>query len=274
MPLNPERNDQIEDKEGKVLRRIGFYFVFTLAIAAVTIGLIRVHATGGAQSYQPFTATFLETQPAVPGWPEWPPIVSILAVRQDGSQARVRKVIGARTFGNSIIIDVPSKTRISVDPATKSKTSYKISDRWMSEYLRSLTFVDIGTEEAVIEGHKAYKRVKTFGDVGVTEEEWLAPDLNYFPLRSIATTTKGGVHVQLTRQAISVALGTPDPNLFTIPTDYVERSPIQVFQEAERVTGRTHPALHSSVARQALEDAYSGWRASGGPTTSRQGRSR
>jgi hypothetical protein len=38
-------------------------------------------------------------------------------------------------------------------------------------------------------------------------------------------------------QVAALTVGEPDPGLFQIPTDYVERSPSEVFQEAARLRG-------------------------------------
>ena len=71
------------------------------------------------------------------------------------------------------------------------------------------------------------------GDDVFLHTDWRAPDLDCVVLRSVEDRreSNGKITGHFEIQATKVTLGTPDPRLFELPDDYLERSPSQMHAE-------------------------------------------
>jgi hypothetical protein len=188
--------------------------------------------------------------------------VTVDAVREDGAHVFLRESINGSPVGVKSVTDPNSATRIVVDPATESLTTYHLSKEEVSQ-LRNIPVDCIGAEHNSILGFDVYKSTTTTSDeVGQLQvESWLAPALNCYPLRNVAILAKkDGSKRRNESQAISVTKGTPDANLFNIPVSYAERPPSQVLAEAARRknSGQTPNAEWSSKIEDQVYSEHQG----------------
>jgi hypothetical protein len=82
-------------------------------------------------------------------------------------------------------------------------------------------------------------------------ESWVALDLDCFPMQEIQTS-EAGARNEFT--ATRVEEGEPAASLFTIPSDYVERSPGQI--EAVYVARYGEPLYGFGRVLETLDSAY------------------
>jgi hypothetical protein len=88
---------------------------------------------------------------------------------------------------------------------------------------------------------------------------WLAPALHCVALKEVVSTAPAGSPLQQVnvREALEVTQEPPDPALFAIPAEYVERTPSEVVQEfGRRYPERKMWADGSSPALPQADEAY------------------
>ena len=179
--------------------------------------------------------------------------------RSDGSRVWVRAVLDNRSVGIRSIVDVPSRKRVTVDPVTESVTTYKLSSA-EAQHLSSpaqCTAVVPGRQETIMGFQSVQQNERTTaGSRVITSQRWVAPALNCLPLRSITDIADDGeLKAHIVEQASSIQLTPPDASLFSIPVNYTERAPSQVFAEAARRRGQPCTTC-TSAASQQLDMAY------------------
>jgi hypothetical protein len=86
-------------------------------------------------------------------------------------------------------------------------------------------------------------------------EEWAAPDLDCFPLvQTITQSLADGMQYKTIRTVTFVVTGEPAESLFTVPENYVERSPAETAVEfSRRYPGRS---VAGSETLSRAEDRY------------------
>ena len=178
------------------------------------------------------------------------------AVRSDGSFVSLNQMSGSKVVGVKVILDTSSKKRVAVDPLTESITTHPISIghlRLFTSRANSCTEAEATeAESGQFLGYHVQKEVKE-SEVSRTER-WVAPALNCYPLKKTFTVIQNGVagpHNE--SEIVAVIEGEPDPQLFEVPANFVERSPSEVLSEYERRNGI--PA-GSQITKAALDDAY------------------
>ncbi len=190
-----------------------------------------------SSQFTPFTASVLVIRQGGDGVEQFRE-TQTFARRRDGSTVEVRETVNGQPFGNKVIIDWAAKKRVVVDPATESKTSYDLAQ---PVYQNSKPAPNCGASP--LSGRVLgldVARVAGSHSVGgldrlIARDEWQAPALNCYPLRSVETNRAAeGSGETVTTEVVSIALGDPKPDLFAIPDAFVERSPSQVFAEASR----------------------------------------
>jgi hypothetical protein len=197
--------------------------------------------------------------------PGQPPTI-IRAFLADGSEVtagmRQYPAPGGPWFPYREVTDVPGRRRVNIDFATQSLTTYPMSDkyiahlpaRWEEE---ATACHDPSASRGTYLGHEIVKRTKSrrYGSSLLRTEVWNAVSLNCALLRK--ETFLDGRRAFL-REAVSVTLGDPAPELFVVPNGYVERSPSEV--EAEII--RRFPTFPSRApdVRRIMEENYWGKR--------------
>lgn len=191
---------------------------------------------------RPFTAVIVEHRH--PGDPSisdaaWPNTEMIMyAVRSDGSTAEVIRRLDPNNTPVEIrvVADTASARRVIIDPMTQSVTTYPLSQA-------SLAFMNglaAGCQNATSEhstrlGYEVVKVQdnKQWPDGSADySQSWQAPALGCLPMYESSSPQAGAAPtVWNSREVVFVAEGEASGALFTIPSNYVERSPSQVFDE-------------------------------------------
>ena len=152
------------------------------------------------------------------------------AFRKDGSWVSYRVAINGEKTGTRIIVDAASKTRTSIDPNTKSKITYHLDDGVLAEMEKALTECASSPSkgDSILDVAVVKKHTDTINNEAI--DELLAPSLGCYPLQATSVKTeKSGKQLRNESIVTSIAMGEPDPRLFIVPSEYVERSPSEVL---------------------------------------------
>lgn len=215
-------------------------------VGAVTLSAV-AYSVHSQISPMPLRSFFIQSTTSTPqASSPYPEIfVKGYAVRPDGSWVLI-------TYGSLAgiqsrirdIYDVTNNIHTTIEDLSKS-----IQTRAMSESESSIkrvsAAVSCGGKAAgqMLELNVEYKEEKgsvdygTDGPVTSIIKRWLAPDIGCFALKkeTIWTRDKDGTAlVDTTDQAISITF-QPVDQFFLIPTNYIERTPGEVFLELSRL---------------------------------------
>ncbi|HEX5412972.1 MAG TPA: hypothetical protein VFZ27_14065 [Terriglobia bacterium] len=220
---------------------------------------------------RPFTAVIVEHRHpgdasiSAAAWPNTQ--MTMYAVRSDGSTAEVIRRVDPNNNPVEIrvVVDMASARRVSIDPMTQSVTTYPLSQASLS-FMNGLA---IGCQSATSEhstliGYDVVKvqDSKEWPD-GTADysESWQAPALGCLRMdESSSPQAAANRTVWNTREVTFVAEGEPSAALFAIPSDYVERSPSEVFAEFQRRFPNAR-STWAGKAGSALDPAYNQGRA-------------
>jgi len=191
----------------------------------------------------------------------------VIAYRSDGSQAvgRVRTMEGVAGRSPESaefrrVRDVQAKMDHTIFPIAESVSSLPMSAGELARLTArpqdcAVEGWEIDEEPApsTVLGHRVIKRTLTVppsggAAAGTIHEEWVAPELNCFPLRKITRTPGPDGIVRTRYDALEIQIGEPDEELFRVPESYTERSPREIQQEIARRRGEefeTNPAVES-----------------------------
>ena len=165
----------------------------------------------------------------------------VYARRGDGSKAERHS--GTRPDGRAVrftkLALVPDRKRVTIHDTTGSVTTEHVplaavlhaqsqpSDPTCRTHV-ALPFRVVGTGE--VAGLQVVKRV--LEKEGHRSEEWLAPELHCAALywRSEDRNPDGTLQAVAEETTVSVTLGEPSPELFEIPSNHTEHSPIEVMR--------------------------------------------
>jgi len=182
------------------------------------------------------------------------------AIRSDGARVFLRRAFNDQAVGIRTVVDPTTRMRTTLDPTTKSKTTYALAASEAAT-LQSSSSDDCGVKGAERDTILKFNVVlakKTIdqGAGPISVEDWVAPALDCYALQSIAVRLrKDGSMLRNVKRVVDVAKGEPDERLFEIPSDYVERSPSEVFAERARFEKRNCPECVSRTSRE-LDEAY------------------
>jgi hypothetical protein len=259
-----------------MLKRV--FLTITIAILAVlavasTRWSVTSRATNSVASIhgqveakiRPFTATVFATTfvpgNLIPADTE----ARIFAVRGDGSTAELFERSNVTGDGKVVyikkILDVPGKEHVVVDPFSESVTTYPLLPQAVAGLAAKAIQTCGGTPDGEMLGYSLMRTDESHGqeETGPNLDEvqhhlWLASNLNCIPIRREDILFKDGKELQRTLSSFThVAEGEPDPSLFEVPQNYVERPPSAVMAEASR----RHPkaaALNCGTCSQASKD--------------------
>jgi hypothetical protein len=179
-------------------------------------------------------------------------VQEVIAQRGDGSIVRLRKRIDNREAGTKRMYDTSKRQSISVDPLTQSLLTYDLSPQEI-EYLsapgsdcrkRNPYLEPVNEPPAKVLGFEVvHLRGKPPG-AEFHLDRWSAPALNCFIIREELASSE---HRQV-RSTVSVELGEPEPSLFDVPANFVERSPSEIMAlAAAQRDGRVDPRTASQL---------------------------
>lgn len=190
-------------------------------------------------------------------------------VRSDGSQVDLERkhAPDGHWSQGKILWNLAERRRVTVDGMTNSLTTYPLSEGEVS-MLRASASSCAASPAAEHGNILGYEVVKVVDDRPVDggheshHESWLAPSLGCYELSR--KSTLGPVSepsASVVVEVVAVAEGEPPLSWFSLPANFVERSPSQVFAEFDRRYPRGNGALPS--AAQKLDQAYESSQANG-----------
>ncbi|MCW5980709.1 MAG: hypothetical protein KIT09_21695 [Bryobacteraceae bacterium] len=165
---------------------------------------------------------------------------STMAVREDGSRATVSAVQAPDGAWRELrsITDTIAGRKTDVDGITESTTTYELTAGELAQARNAARACsEAGGERGRALGFEVVKITEDLAQGSLARiENWLAPELDCYALRSKAYVRSADGSLRLTQemQARWVQVGAPDESLFAIPANYTERSPSAVARELER----------------------------------------
>ena len=235
-----------------MLRKAVLFTIFTaLTIVATRVG---IEAIAASKTWTPYTASVSHTKYSASTGLFLEVDSGTWAVRRDGSHVKVRALpsfvgpngqVRPSLRKTRVIIDVASGNRIALFEDTESKTTYPLnaSKSFLPYIDRGLggncANIPATAETDTMLGYQVRKVVKdslSTGERKVRFEAWLAPALNCDPLKTVNWGSRNDGPFFMLEEIVvtSITPGDPDAALFTIPTNYVERSPGEVQAEYAR----------------------------------------
>lgn len=216
----------------------------TIVLGGLVLGvsiLLLIQLSGASQEGPtPFTALKLITMLNGSGVTTKTMVV-LDAVRGDGSRVTAKKLIDNKPVGTKVIVDTPSLQRVAVDPTTESVTTYPLLEEAVRRFVvkPSSCGEEPSAERSELVGYPAVKTLT--GNHVSRDESWVALTLDCYPLynKSSLLGEDGAILAETITEALVITPGEPDPTLFEVPSHYLERSPSEVFVEAERLTGES-----------------------------------
>jgi hypothetical protein len=229
-------------------RIVTFGIVAVVAIGLAVVYARQVNATD-AVTLKPFTATFREVMFHANGI-RMHHETYLVAFRSDGSNVTDyhHVLTPGQTTHVKVVEDIQSGRRIAVDYATESTPTYPLPANYPTVLAReasqcaSATSPNqspiLGYQVVLVHAGTAYKN-----GASNVRDRWEAVDLNCFPLRRFDSRTgkpgEPAPHNEV--QVTNITLGEPDPALFSMPQDFVERSPSERHAEFQRRYGKFAP---------------------------------
>jgi hypothetical protein len=216
-----------------------------LQYAALTplVALCAVFAASGgnaqpaAAMYVPFTAQIVEESFGNSAAVKPATVQNIVYGRQsNGSEASFTSVHSPdnqQTAELVYILDVNSRKEIQLEPFTKSSMTFYLSEEQLTQSLDSRhcpTNFDALTEHSKILNYDVVRYRDNSGSSAESptddiDDEWIAPRLACFVLKDIFTVSSGPWN---RRTVVSLTEGEPASSMFSIPSEYVERSPSEI----------------------------------------------
>ncbi|MGD1082777.1 MAG: hypothetical protein ABR881_31060 [Candidatus Sulfotelmatobacter sp.] len=228
-----------------VLGGIGIVFV-----GLASLYTARQVAAGRSEIVKAFTATVKETKFRPDGGGRREETYTV-AFRGDGSSVvdHHHTLPNGQTVEVKMVEDMNSGRKVAVDYATESTSTYPLPSDYAATVARRASACTSVKDSggSTILGYEVVlvHEGRTFANGAANvHERWEAPALNCFALRTIdSPPERSGVakvpHNET--EIVKVALGEPDPALFSIPKDFVERSPSERHAEFERRFGLRAP---------------------------------
>jgi hypothetical protein len=225
-------------------------------IAFVSIGTTalytarRVVATGSV-TLKPFTATVREVK-FLPNGSQGHEETYTVAFRTDGSNVTDyhHLLSNGETTHVKVVEDMQIGHRIAVDYATESTSTYPLPTNYATIMEKEASRCTVGIvskgESPIFLGYQVVLvHAGTIYKNGASNvrDRWEAPALNCFPLRRFDSRTgkpgEAAPHNEV--QVTNIVLGEPDATLFSIPQNFVERSPSERHAEFQRRYGMSAP---------------------------------
>lgn len=179
---------------------------------------------------------------------------TISAIAPDGNDGTIRE-----------IIDTVSNTITVLEPSTRSEIIYVYTPDSLEKLLNTMDSenceaaepingVPADAELSAKYGHSVKHVARRIAAqdkvINIAEESWRVPELNCFAVKEIAKRSDGA---EIIRDVTFLTEGPPSDDLFTIPADYTERSPLTVEHLYE---GKFHRAFWGESIAAGLEKKY------------------
>jgi len=226
---------------------LGFIALGCVGLAVVY--MTRQVAANELGTFKPFTATVSEVKFNSNGVASHRETY-VVGFRSDGSNVTDyhRRLPNGQTTEVKMVEDVTTGRRVAVDYPTESTSTYPLpSNYWamMAKHASACSGAAPSNEPPILgyqvvlvhDGH-------TYGNgASGVDDHWETPELNCFPLRTVefATRKPGESAPHNEGEVTNIILGEPDPILFSIPRNFVERSPSERHAEFERRFGLRAP---------------------------------
>lgn len=181
----------------------------------------------------------------------------VKAVRSDGALAETTLSPDGHYQGRNVTLPNERKT-VSVDDALKSVTTTYMTEetaarlrRYYGDARCTNSRMSYIGEETIL-GYRTYKYAFTQsssdGETFVAVH-WFAPDLECIALKETLNWNSNGQTGKTLHDITNVTVADPDTNLFDIPADYTEMSPLQV---ASKRAAMRHTSLSPRMLEQTL----------------------
>lgn len=157
----------------------------------------------------------------------------VRAIRSDGSISQTVLDNNGQPVSIREVIDTQTRKVTSIDPLTKSIGSRPMTDHerdgltmlWPTcteNFQKPWLIVSATGNKSTILGIEVEQILVDYKRAGTVTENWVAPSLGCFPLREVI---KRRDQISATKDVTSVAIGEVNPAAFTIPSDFVDRTP-------------------------------------------------
>jgi len=232
------------------MRRVMSLGIIALGcVGLAVVYMTRQVAANGSGIVKPFTAAVNEVKfnsNGVAGHKE----TYVVAFRADGSNVTDyhRTLSNGQTTEVKMVEDVKNGRRVAVDYATESTSTYLLPSNYSAMMAKqaSACSATAASSEPPILGYRVVlvHDGHTYGNgASNVNDHWKAPELNCFALRRVefATRKPGESAPHNEAEVANIVLGEPDPTLFSIPQNFVERSPSERHAEFERRFGLRAP---------------------------------
>lgn len=230
------------------MRKPVLLFASLVMLCLLELPAAKPSASAADSPVKPFTATVHRFQYRANGSLAHEETYTV-AYRSDGSKVSDfhRTLPNGEMVEMKEIADVSGGREITVDYATHSISTYAIQPGYlpvlkqrMSSCLGGVSAQQTILGYPVVLVHAGH----TYGNgASNVHDRWEAPSLNCFALRQIDAMTalppNKAPHNE--EEVTNIALGEPDPSLFSVPENFVERSPSQRHAEFERLYGVAAP---------------------------------
>jgi hypothetical protein len=218
---------------------------YRLAIAAVALACLGLYGTRVLKSeppqVEPLTAEYVRMNLG-PSGESIGTVDRTFAIRSDGSEVtfRLQAAPDQRARVKKEIIDPVAGLEIGVDEATESRITKAFRGLGDLQVART-SCRDISEPRSSLQGHEVVRMVNSLKPRGGTNSrgfelvQFRAPALNCLPLRTEVYQIEGDKRTLTSvEETLSVRLGEPAEELFTIPETLTERKPSEVFAEFEK----------------------------------------
>ena len=210
-----------------------------LTLAVLLIGFLaaalvyRVHPPGGIVAIALTTTEAVKRYTPAGTEMSWDSI--IVAIRSDGSISRsIRRFRrdGTIVMDTVEIQDQSTGRRTGIDNITRSTCTTLLPNSAAFGRVPALQPDERGDETGDLLGFHVFKTVEqhSLPDGALRIEKWIAPALNGYVLRRVDTVVHsdgrpGGFNLH---EVLTVTLGAPDTQHFSVPSSYVERTPSEI----------------------------------------------
>jgi hypothetical protein len=247
------------------MKRLALVLVLSGMVAVISFFAGRTHKLKGQTTIRkPFSATIVVhrySQGTLSA--EWPGTEMIMyAVRSDGSTAEIMRRLDPNKnwVDMKVIIDAGSAKRISVDPATRSITTYSVPQSSSPVVGHEGCTTSPSALHSTMLGYDVVKvEEKPSSMPGDTSsyESWRTPALDCFPMyESTSPTPDINGPTRTTRQVVFLTEGEPASSLFNIPADYTERSPSAAMKEFQHLFPAEPQCESCATSMSTLDSVY------------------
>lgn len=234
------------------MRRVVILGIMSLVcVGLTTLYTSRRADANGTETIKPFTAILHEVRFRSNGEAAYEEDYTV-AFRSDGSSVNDyhRKLPTGQTVEVKVVEDFGRTQRVAVDYATESTSTYPLPSNYSAMTAKQASACNgaagVSSNQPPILGFKVVllHESHTYGNgKSNMHDRWEAPALNCFALRRVdfASRKAGEKPPHNEVVATKIVLGEPDPVLFSIPTNFVERSPSERHAEFEHRFGMRAP---------------------------------